>query len=210
MKRKRSPHLSGLTSLVLAALVATLGCRTAADDIQAEARQATPDGTTLPGQSTGEERKVPSLAALAPLPELPEPQAPVQKPAPEPTPKPEAAEAERPAKPRAPLAVKRFVIASGVAKREPVGAAKRFQASKTERLYGFVELVNEAREASSVTVTFAPPTGAPVRVKLDVRGERRFRTWATTRKLKTSGTWSATVTSEDGRVLARTTFEIER
>lgn len=111
----------------------------------------------------------------------------------------------------APLKVSRLVVARGVSGREPVGAARSFAAGDAERLHAFVELTNEARAAGEIFVTFTPPGGgAPHRVKLDVGAERRWRTWATTRRARVPGAWSVTITDAGGAVLGRTSFTVTK
>jgi hypothetical protein len=121
---------------------------------------------------------------------------------------------ERPSLPRGEgLRVRRLVVATGVAAREPVGVADHFDRDE-ERLYAFVALAN-AGDATRVHVTFEP--ASPSRdaqvsglVPLDVPAEvRRHRTWAWSRRVHAPGAWSAVVRDDDGRELARTTIEIE-
>ena len=108
------------------------------------------------------------------------------------------------------LRVTRFVVSRGVAGREPVGASSSF-GSEVDKLYAFVELQNEAKAESEVFVSFQPPGGGrSQRVKLEVGPERRWRTWAVTRRLRAEGTWTAVVTSADGRELGRTSFQLAK
>jgi len=108
-----------------------------------------------------------------------------------------------------PLSVARLVLARDVIGREPVDAASSFRASEIERLYAFVELVNEAGVASAITVTFTPPGDAPPRrVVLRVGQKRRFRTWAYTKNPHIVGAWTVTVRELGGEALASASFEI--
>lgn len=112
---------------------------------------------------------------------------------------------------RAALKVTRLVMAREIAGREPVGVATSFGAGENERLFAFVELTNEAREASEIVVALTPPDGgAPVRIKLDVGAGPRWRTWAMTRKARAPGAWSVAVSGGGGAVLARTSFQITK
>jgi len=109
------------------------------------------------------------------------------------------------------LKVSRLVIARGVSGREPTGVARSFAASEVDRLHAFVELTNEGRAPSEIVVVFTPPGGgAPQRIKLDVGSERRWRTWATTRKARAAGTWGVAVTDASGAVLGRTSFTLTK
>jgi len=111
--------------------------------------------------------------------------------------------------PEGELKVTRLVVSKGVAGREPVGASTKFSAESTEKLFAFVELANEAKMEGEVFVTFAPDGGGPSqKIKLDVGPEKRWRTWASSKKPRTPGGWTATVHTADGRMLARTTFEV--
>ncbi|WP_437564799.1 DUF2914 domain-containing protein [Sorangium sp. So ce542] len=107
------------------------------------------------------------------------------------------------------LQVLRLVVAKGIAGREPIAPATSFASAEIERLYAFVELSNKDRAASEITVVFTPPDGgAPLRIPLAVGAERRFRTWAATRKARAAGLWSVTVNDAAGKELARASFTI--
>ncbi|AGP37654.1 DUF2914 domain-containing protein [Sorangium cellulosum] len=107
------------------------------------------------------------------------------------------------------LQVMRLVVAKGIAGREPVEPATSFASAEIDRLYAFVELSNKDRAASEITVVFTPPDGgAPLRIPLAVGAERRFRTWAATRKARAAGLWSVTVNDAAGKELARASFTI--
>ncbi|WP_437994875.1 DUF2914 domain-containing protein [Sorangium sp. So ce185] len=107
------------------------------------------------------------------------------------------------------LQVMRLVVAKGIAGREPLEPATSFASAEIERLYAFVELSNKDRAASEITVVFTPPDGgAPLRIPLAVGAERRFRTWAATRKARAAGLWSVAVNDAAGKELARASFTI--
>jgi hypothetical protein len=107
------------------------------------------------------------------------------------------------------LKVLRLVTARDVSGREPVGAATSFSAADLEKVYAFVELANDARAESGIVVTFTPPAAGPQRIiKLDVGPQKRWRTWAVTRKARAPGTWAVSVADARGTVLARTSFTV--
>ncbi|WP_437963079.1 DUF2914 domain-containing protein [Sorangium sp. So ce260] len=107
------------------------------------------------------------------------------------------------------LQVVRLVLSKGIAGREPLEPATSFASAEIDRIYAFVELSNKERTASEIRVVFTPPDGsAPLRIPLAVGAERRFRTWAATRKARAAGLWSVTVSDAAGRELARATFTI--
>jgi hypothetical protein len=126
--------------------------------------------------------------------------------------KPAPVKAARPVKEDATLKVRRLVIAQGVSNREPTGAGTSFEASEADRIYAFVELENEEKVDSEVTVTFVPPGGKAAigDVTLDVGPHSRWRTWAYTRGARKAGTWTAVVRSMSGKVLAKAPFEITK
>ncbi|WP_437805066.1 DUF2914 domain-containing protein [Sorangium sp. So ce1078] len=107
------------------------------------------------------------------------------------------------------LQVVRLVLSKGIAGREPIAPATSFASAEIDRIYAFVELSNKERAASEISVVFTPPDGsAPLRIPLAVGAERRFRTWAATRKARAAGLWSVTVSDAAGKELARATFTI--
>ena len=107
------------------------------------------------------------------------------------------------------LAIKRLVLATGVSGREPVGAAASFVAGAQPKVYAFLEVQNPSRVASHVTVTFVPLAGgAPTGIRVEVGAATRWRTWATSRHVKTPGPWQVVVRDAEGTVLARQAFEV--
>ncbi|MCC6557772.1 MAG: DUF2914 domain-containing protein [Polyangiaceae bacterium] len=162
---------------------------------KAEDRAADEKGGRTPASARGRRRR--------PVPAPGEPGAAARAPAEGAAPAPAGEEAQPE------LKVTRLVLAKGISGREPVGVGTSFKAGELEKLYAFVTLTNEARAATGIVVAFAPPGGgAPVRIKLDVGTERRWRTWATTRKARAPGAWSVSVSDASGAVLARSSFTI--
>ncbi|WP_438030985.1 DUF2914 domain-containing protein [Sorangium sp. So ce233] len=109
------------------------------------------------------------------------------------------------------LHVVRLVVTKGIAGREPLEPATSFVSAEIDRIYAFVELANKDRVSSEISVTFAPPDGsAPLRIPLAVGAQRRFRTWAATRKARAAGLWSVMVSDAAGKELARASFTITK
>ncbi|WP_437496628.1 DUF2914 domain-containing protein [Sorangium sp. So ce1099] len=109
------------------------------------------------------------------------------------------------------LQVVRLVVSRGIAGREPLEPATSFASAEIDRIYAFVELANKDRAASEITVAFTPPDGsAPLRIPLAVGAQRRFRTWAATRKARAAGLWSVVVSDAAGKELARASFTITK
>ncbi|WP_433937587.1 DUF2914 domain-containing protein [Sorangium cellulosum] len=109
------------------------------------------------------------------------------------------------------LHVVRLVVSKGIADREPLEPATSFASAEIDRIYAFVELANKDRASSEISVTFAPPDGsAPLRIPLAVGAQRRFRTWAATRKARAAGLWSVMVSDAAGKELAHASFTITK
>lgn len=106
------------------------------------------------------------------------------------------------------LNVQRLVVSRGIENREPVGAVDHVTLDRAERVYAFVELANPSRVSSRVQVRFVSPRGQPIDVLLEVGDKPRWRTWAFTRKVRQTGTWTVAVRSLDGAELASTQFEV--
>lgn len=107
------------------------------------------------------------------------------------------------------LSVKRLVIAKGVEGREPVSPASTFSRGEAERIYAFVEVGNEDKSPSAITVSFfrdGKPEGGGV--ELRVGASPRWRTWAYTRLANEPGAWHVVVRGPKGQELARDRFEI--
>lgn len=108
------------------------------------------------------------------------------------------------------LSVRRLVVSEDIENREPVGAASRFD-RETDRLFAFVEAVNESDEAGELVVTFESEDGTEVGfITLEIPANaRRWRTWAWSQNIHEVGSWTAVIRTADGDELAREHFEIE-
>ena len=108
------------------------------------------------------------------------------------------------------LVVKRFVVTSGVERREPVASDQPFVADG-KPVYAFAELRNPGGEEQEVSVIFERKGSnqrvgnATLKVPASVP---RHRTWANTRYIREPGTWEAVLISASGAELARTTFDV--
>jgi hypothetical protein len=103
--------------------------------------------------------------------------------------------------------IKRFIIASDVAEREPIALA---DGKVTEPVVAFLELGNKADAESGVVITFEHESGRKVGfIELSVPAETsRYRTWGRTRNIQQPGEWTAIVSSKSGEELARKTFTV--
>jgi hypothetical protein len=114
-----------------------------------------------------------------------------------------------PVQPRT-LAVRRLAVGTGVAAREVTGHAAEYELSPTSRFCAVMELANPST-ASTVRVRFEPE-GEVERsvgfVRLAVPSSPRYRTWACTERLRTTGTWSAVVETVGGLEIAREVFTV--
>lgn len=119
-------------------------------------------------------------------------------------------ESDEPELAAGPIRLRRLIVATGVASREPTGAADEFSLGESPRLYAFVEAVNETGEPVALAITFEPERGESVgHVSVDVPAHSpRFRTWAYTRHIYTRGRWEAVVRAPDGRVIGRRAFSV--
>lgn len=112
----------------------------------------------------------------------------------------------------APLKVKRLVLSDAIARRsrEPLGEKTSFKVGDSDKIYAFVEVENPTESESEVFVTFEPQgDGASQgQVSLHVGASPRWRTWAFTRNAKKAGQWAAVVRNAEGKVLAKTPFEV--
>ncbi len=106
------------------------------------------------------------------------------------------------------VAVRRLVTATDVEAREPVEAAAVF--GSLQRVYAFLEVSNDAAEATSLTVNFIGPSGQ-VRggMVLAVPAESlRWRTWAYTERAEEHGLWRVEVRSDDGTLVGTLPYEV--
>ncbi|MCP4679597.1 MAG: DUF2914 domain-containing protein [Deltaproteobacteria bacterium] len=103
-----------------------------------------------------------------------------------------------------------LVVARGIEKRQPVGPGTSFEAGSFERIYAFMKVSNPSREASEVTVFWAPEGSDKERGKVNVSvgAQLRWRTWAYTRSVKKPGRYNVMVRNVDGDIIARAPFEI--
>ncbi|MEM6962535.1 MAG: DUF2914 domain-containing protein [Myxococcota bacterium] len=107
------------------------------------------------------------------------------------------------------LKLTRLSIATSIEEREPVGASSEFQANP-ERLFAFLQVRNDRTEDVRVVVTFEHSSGlvtgnATLTVPPD---QPRWRTWASSRNIRRTGTWTAVVKTEDGSTLGTLPFQV--
>lgn len=107
----------------------------------------------------------------------------------------------------APLVAKRFVIAGGVEDREPL-PVETLRVNDT--VTAFLEMVNESDQQGSVEIVFEHESGEKVGfISLPVpAASPRHRTWGRTRLIQKPGNWTAVVTGENGKELARQSFSV--
>lgn len=110
------------------------------------------------------------------------------------------------------IRVRRLIVTTGIARHEPSDARDMVRLGAHERIYAFVDAVNESGDPVELEVTFEPPRGETAgHVELEVPAHvRRWRTWAYTRHVYEDGRWQAVVRGPDGRVLARRAFDVVR
>lgn len=106
------------------------------------------------------------------------------------------------------LHAKRLIVARKIDGREPVGVSRAFDGSEVGQVAAFVELANDAREATRIVMRFEPPSSPPFDVPLEVGAAPRWRTWATTKRPLEEGTWRVRVLDDSGALVAQTTFEV--
>ncbi len=106
------------------------------------------------------------------------------------------------------LHAKRLIVAKKIDGREPLGVSRSFDGSDVGQVAAFVELSNDAREATRIVMRFEPPSSPSFDVPLEVGASPRWRTWATTKRPLEEGTWRVRVLDDDGALVAQTTFEV--
>jgi hypothetical protein len=106
--------------------------------------------------------------------------------------------------------IARFVLASGVAEREPVGQTDTFS-TETEKIWAFVEFANEQGAPFAVRVHWENVDGpvSPYGFVLDIPTAKRFRTWSWTAIRRSPGQYRAVLRTLDGQELASRSFEIK-
>ncbi|MDB4991495.1 MAG: hypothetical protein JWN04_6673 [Myxococcaceae bacterium] len=104
--------------------------------------------------------------------------------------------------------VDRFVLATGVAEREPTGESDTFD-TDTKRIFAFVQLENETAPYA-VEVHFEKLDGprSLYGVKLEVPTAERYRTWAWTQIRRAPGQYRAVLRTRQGEEIASRVFTI--
>ncbi|MCB9596916.1 MAG: DUF2914 domain-containing protein [Sandaracinaceae bacterium] len=102
----------------------------------------------------------------------------------------------------------RVIVARRIEDREPVGLAP-FDGDVDE-LFVFLDARNDGAPAT-LQVRWDAPDGTPGRaIDLQVPTARRWRTWATTNRVRgRAGTWTVVVTDASGREIARRSFTVD-
>lgn len=109
-----------------------------------------------------------------------------------------------------PVRVRRLIVSTGIDGHEPSGAADVFHLRAQQRIYAFVDAANDGAEPVELRVTFEPERGESAgHVGLEIPARAgRFRTWAFTRHVYTTGRWQAVVRTADGHVVGRRPFDV--
>lgn len=107
------------------------------------------------------------------------------------------------------VVVERFVLAEGVAGREPVGESDHFPRDNA-KIFAFVQLAN-TDAPYAFTVHFEPVDGPPslYGVKLDVPTAPRWRTWSWTKLVHEPGKYRAVLRTLEGELIAAREFTID-
>jgi hypothetical protein len=106
--------------------------------------------------------------------------------------------------------IDRFVLATGVEEREPVGETDTFT-TDTDKIWAFVQFDNELGAPASVRVHWEQVDG-PASLYgfvLEVPTAKRYRTWSWTAIRRTPGQYRAVLRTLDGKELASRSFEIK-
>jgi Protein of unknown function (DUF2914) len=109
---------------------------------------------------------------------------------------------------RAALTVKRFVVTTGVANREPLDSGETLVAGAP--VYAFAEVASGDGGPAQVEVVFEHESGRKVgHAKLDVPAAKtRWRTWGMSRNVAEPGRWVAVLLDGEKRELSRTEFVV--
>ena len=116
--------------------------------------------------------------------------------------------ASEPAMSSAALTVKRFVVTTGVADREPLDLGETLIAGAP--VYAFTELASGDGASAQVEVVFEHESGRKVgHAKLDVPAAKtRWRTWGVSRNVSEPGRWVAVLLDGEKRELSRVAFKV--
>lgn len=105
--------------------------------------------------------------------------------------------------------IDRFVLATDVVQREPVGESERFT-TETPKIFAFMQFANEqAPFAVKVYWEKVSDPASPYGVELMVPTAARHRTWSWTKIRREPGTYRAVVRTLDGQELASKEFTID-
>jgi hypothetical protein len=116
--------------------------------------------------------------------------------------------ASEPAVSSAALTVKRFVVTTGVADREPLDLGETLIAGAP--VFAFTELASGDGASAQVEVVFEHESGRKVgHAKLDVPAAKtRWRTWGVSRNVSEPGRWVAVLLDGEKRELSRVAFTV--
>ena len=105
------------------------------------------------------------------------------------------------------ITLSRVVVARAITEREPVGLSPFTH--DVQRLYVFIEARNAGVPTTLEVRWIAPDGTAGQPIELALPTARRWRTWATTRRVHDRpGTWTAVVRDARGEERGRSTFEV--
>ncbi len=108
---------------------------------------------------------------------------------------------------KAPFAIKRLVIGTGVESNEPVGVAETFPAS-TEKVYCFLE-ANDIEEDTEVSFVWFNGEKEMSKFSLPLKMGPRWRTYAYKNLREIKGDWRVEIRDSEGKVVKDITFKVE-
>lgn len=199
-----APSLGYLLTIAGGLAIAAVGCRERENSTDFGGVRAIASEQNITPANSGKRNETPTVSPSM---------LPTEKPGAATPPTPTAAVGASSAQVQAPqkaasLTVKRFLVAPGVDKREPLSSGPTLPLG--EPVYAFAELSSGEGEATLVEIVFEHESGQKVGyVKLDIPSEKaRWRTWGQSRNIKKTGRWTAVLLDEDQTELARVAFEI--
>ncbi|MFT3925284.1 MAG: DUF2914 domain-containing protein [Myxococcales bacterium] len=114
---------------------------------------------------------------------------------------------ERPVVPEQ-VKIERFVLATSVEEREPVGESESFD-TDTPKIFAFMQFANDqAPFAVKVHWEKVGDAASPYGVQLEVPTSPRYRTWSWTKIRREPGTYRAVVRTLDGQEILSKEFTI--
>lgn len=108
------------------------------------------------------------------------------------------------------LQLAEFTVARGIEEKKPIDPRTAYKLGEFEKIAAYMIVINPSETADEIHISFRNVETGKERGKISVSvgAQKKWRTWAYTRTIRTTGKWEILVRDKDEQLLGRAPFEI--